>query len=263
MDSTHRDPAQSAPANALDRRTFFGLAVTGVAAAAWPSLAFGQTFGQALKGDVPLSLGYLTGSDELADLRRAVWRRKAPQPGQASPSLPMPQVVPATSMVLGDQQLAGESVRVRIAGMYPRVPRRRDGLVSRADLTVDFTGLDPAFPEPRPFYAWGMNLGPAGRTTVSPPLRFEMPLGLDGGLRMFFQVTPATTLGLKISNGYTAATQFTVDAEPGMPRLQRGHYLIGLLPGVWDRARRLPAIDAPEAVELTSLVVSVEPIPKS
>lgn len=258
MDATHRNLVEGS-ALEFNRRSFLGLTATGLAAAAWPSFAFGQD----LRGDVPLSLGYLAGSDELADLRRAVWRRKSPQPGQPAPAVPMPEVVPATSLLLGDQQLAGESVRVRIAGMYPRPPRMRDGLLSSADLTVDFTGLDPVAPEPRPFYAWSMNLGPAGHNAVSPPLRFTVPLGVDGGLRMFLRVTPARGLGLKADGGYTAATEFTVDAQPGLPRLQRGHYLLGVLPGVWDRPRRLPAIDAKEAIELTSLVISVEPIPKA
>ena len=258
MDSTRRNHVEGS-ALAIDRRSFLGLTAAGLAAATWPSVAFGQQ----LRGDVPLSLGYLAGSDDLTDLRRAVWRRKSPQPGQPAPTVPMPEVVPATSLILGDQQLAGESVRVRIAGMYPRPPRMRDGLLSHADLTVDFTGLDPSDPEPRPFFPWSLNLGPAGRSTVSPPIRFAVPLGVDGGLRMFLRVTPARGLGLKADGGYTAATEFTVDAQPGLPRLQRGHYLLGILPGVWDRPRRLPAIDAKEAIELTSLVISVDPIPKT
>lgn len=256
MDVTNRSSNAEGSGPSLDRRTFLGFAATGLTAAAWPSLVFGQSS----SGDIAMSLGYLSGSDELANLRQAVWRRKTATAGQEGSLLPAPEVVPATSLLLGDQQLAGETLRVRIAGLYPRVPRLRDGLVSRADLTVDFTGLDEVSSEPRPFYAWSLLLGRAGRTVVSPPIRFTVPLGYDSGLRMSLQITPMAGLGIKSS--YTAATEFTVDAQPGLPRLQRGHYLLGLLPGVWDRPRRLPAIDTKEALELTSLVVSVEPVPK-
>jgi hypothetical protein len=257
VDTTHRSALAEGLGLSLDRRTFLGFAATGLAAAAWPTIAFGQALG----GDVPMSLGYLAGSDGLANLRQAVWRRKTPTAGQQGSLLPAPEVVPATSLLLGDQQLAGETVRVRIAGLYPRMPRLRDGLVSKVDLMVDFTGLDEVSREPRPFYPWSLSLDRTGRTAVSPPIRFTVPLGYDSGLRMSLQVTPVAGLGLKSS--YRADTLFTVDSQPGFPRLQRGHYLLGFLPGVWDRARRLPAIDAKEALELTSLVVSVEPVPKS
>jgi hypothetical protein len=52
-----------------------------------------------------------------------------------------------------------------------------------------------------------------------------------------------------------------VDWEAGRPKLQRGVYLLGVRPALWDSPTELPqTVDRFRAGDLCSLVVSIEPI---
>jgi hypothetical protein len=53
-------------------------------------------------------------------------------------------------------------------------------------------------------------------------------------------------------------TAFTVDWTEGLPRLQRGVYLLGLGPTTWARETALPPPGAPVAPALRSVVLTVE-----
>jgi hypothetical protein len=100
----------------------------------------------------------------------------------------------------------------------------------------------------------------------SPPVRFDLPLGPDGGLDLRLRVSPGTGLvgGGRLGGPAPApttwrfATRFTVDWAAGMPRLCRGVYLLGLAPDTWRRPVRLPAPGQPERPDLCSVVLSVE-----
>jgi len=208
----------------------------------------------AQSGAVPvdelLSVGFLEGSDELRRLRPLPWqRRRGPQ---ADPL----RVVPADELTLGDPRLALEWVAVTVHGFHPD-PEPRQAPFRQVDLTVFFPSDDPAFPEPVPFYAWGSRRRPARSTAA--PMRFVVPLRVDGGLELLLEVRDARTAAgrLPLLRTYT---DFTVDPEAGRPKLQRGIYLLGLLPDVWRAPTVLPRAGEKADFGRTSLVVSFEPL---
>ena len=152
------------------------------------------------------------------------------------------EVVPAAGLGIGDQTLAGESVRVRICGLYPGVPGAKAATVDAVTLWVLFPSPDPELPEPLPFLAWSYDRRPEN---VAAPLSFTLPLEIDGGLELSLSVvsrrdrrpsrTPAGPGAGRQRRSSAAvarqfATRFTVDWERGLPRLQRGIFLLGLAP---------------------------------
>lgn len=60
----------------------------------------------------------------------------------------------------------------------------------------------------------------------------------------------------------TLYADFTVDFDRARPKLQRGTYLLGLVPGAWQRPWRMRAAGTPGAplARKASVVVSVEPL---
>jgi hypothetical protein len=270
----------------FDRRDFLTLTSTGLVA-----MAVGSGFGGAAAevaastsdqtAAEPLSVGYVAGSNRLADLRRLPWQAGLPggdggvrgvdgvgaRVGRASPV----EVVPAAGLGIGDQTLAGESVRVRICGLYPGVPGAKTATVDAATLWVLFPSPDPALPEPLPFLAWSFDRRPEN---LAAPVGFTLPLELDGGLELSLSVVGGgigTRVGGRLAQALGGAggaptvarqlaTRFTVDWERGLPRLLRGIYLLGLAPGTWDQPVDLPAAGEPSRPDLLSLVLTVEPI---
>ena len=259
----------------FDRREFLTLTSTGLAAFAVGGLgAAAQAPASAGKQATvePLSVGYVDGSDRLADLRQLPWLAGvAGGDGVAGNGDRFGiEVVPAAGLGIGDQTLAGESVRVRICGLYPGVPGGKSATVDAVTLWVLFPSPDPALPEPLPFLAWSFDRRPEN---VAAPLGFTLPLELDGGLELSLTVAVGETpIGRRLGQtlggrggpppavAHQLVTRFTVDWEPGLPRLQRGIFLLGLAPGTWDQPVALPAPGEPLRPELLSLVVAVEPI---
>jgi len=215
----------------------------------------------------PMSIGYVQGSETwrsfkgltVATLNRGV-RVGPDQPPTAA------TVVPATSLIVGDQQLANQIVGVHVHGLYP-IPNPTN--VATAFLTVFFPPpADGVKPKALPFYPFGYKSRPA--PDVPPPVRFVAPLGPTGELDMLFEVAAAKDAAVTRRSvvrqppstvGGRFATTFTVDWFPGRPRLQRGLYLLGLAPDTWAVERRLPMVAAggTRPVELVSLMVSIEP----
>jgi hypothetical protein len=216
----------------------------------------------------PMSVGFVDGSEAwrgfraaAASLNRGI-RREAGRPPEPA------RVVPATSLIAGQQELANELVRVRIHGLYP-IPNPTQ--IRNAYVTVYFPSDEPARrQQPLPFTAWGYHSRPA--PDPAPPTRFVAPLGADGALDFLLEATaePNGSLTRRPSLfspspgplGGRFATSFTVDWFAGRPRLQRGVYLLGLAPDTWSSERELPMPRPGEArpVELLSLMVSFEPI---
>jgi hypothetical protein len=231
-----------------------------------PGIARAQDQRAALR---PMSVGFVEGSEvwpafgrvNAATLNRGI----RAQPQQAAEPA---SVVPADSLISGDQTAANELVRIRVHGLYP-IPNPTH--VADAYLTVYFPSPEHGRAVLLPFTAWGFHNRPA--PNPAPPITFLAPLGADGALDMLVETTPAPQgpmLRRPSSSvspapgpvGGRFAASFTVDWFPGRPKLQRGVYLLGLAPDTWSVPRRLPTPvrGQPRPIELISLMVSFEPL---
>lgn len=217
---------------------------------------------QAAKGGIlelpaePMSIGFVEGSEVFPNFSGKLWKaafagRLVTVEGSGPRRL---RVVPAASLPLGDQNLAGGQVRLRLHGLYPRTPGKAIAVES-VDLDVLYPSPDPALPEPLPFHAWSFRRQPA--PSGSPPVSFEAPLGLDGQLDLVLTVVSDEGTGQLLRRRYVA--RFTVDWQDGMPKLQRGMYLLGIAP-VWKSSVRLPVAGERPRMDLLSLALSVDPV---
>lgn len=263
-------PESPAPPAGIDRRRFLALGSAGVAALSLGPLA-GSAAAAELDG-LPLSVGYLMGSGDLPSFDGLVWQ---PQLGGADPAAgpratwvsPYSwRVEPAERLPLGDQDLAGATIEVRVHGLYPSPPE--PSWFQSADLDVLFPLPGDLVPvlgwgAALPYFAWSL----AARATPSPspPCCFRLPLEADGGLDLKMRVVPGPGIAPRRAAAakspvepWLFATRFTVDWTADRPRLHRGVYLLGLAPGTWRRPVQLPPPGAPERPDLCSVVLSVE-----
>jgi hypothetical protein len=194
-----------------------------------------------------MSVGFVEGSDTLPRLRGTAWRRIAARSGESDIGS---IVVPARSLILGDQQMATETVKIRIQGLYPRLPAKTH--VVSADLDVLFPPPDPAANRSARYQAWSFRTRPV--PSASPPVGFPVPLGIDGKLLLVLTVTTRERAVLT-TRRYRA--RFTVDWEAGIPKLQRGIYLLGFTP-VWEKEVALPPPGGEPRMDLLSIAMSVE-----
>lgn len=263
----------SPTAPALDRRRFLTLTSAGVAALSLGGLSRSAFAADALAA-APLSVGYLLESGDLPSFDALVWQPHLagadPERGaRATWISPYSwRVEPAHRLPIGDQDLAGATIEVRVHGLYPAPPDRT--WFQSADLDVLFAAppeLEPLLGSGAmlPFFAW--SLGGRSVPSPSPPVRFDLPLGPEGGLDLRLRVSPGS--GLVGGGGrrggpapapkpWRFATRFTVDWAAGLPRLCRGVYFLGLAPDTWREPVRLPAPGEPERPDLCSIVLSVE-----
>jgi len=211
----------------------------------------------------PLSIGYVDGSADFARLDRLPWDASGAQ--RAIYAAPL-AVVSAAQLPVGDQRFAGHaSARLTVHGLYPAAPAASRG-VDAVDFDVLFPSPDPTSDAPLPYYAWSFRRSP---WNASPPVAFPVPLGLDGqldiALRTVYRgdgsgLTRRALAGSPLTE-HRFHGSFTVDPHDGRPKLQRGFYLLGLRPGVWDADTALPgAADRQRATDLCSLAVSIEPV---
>lgn len=232
-----RRPSQSEPTRGLeiDRRRFLAMTGAGAALGVMPGIV-----GAALPVEYPMSVAYLEGSDRLASLAELPWRFEGPAQ----------LAVPATEIPSGEPSFALELLRLRVAGFYPDWPWPAKQRPNAVDLDVLFEPFDPAAPSPLPFAAWSYRRLPA--RNLSPPVAFNFTMEASDGLGL--------RLRCEDRNRRTSqtATAFTVDDTEGLPRLQRGIYLLGLLPGTFDRECKIPGAGDPPDYALRSLVLSVE-----
>jgi hypothetical protein len=250
----------------LRRRDFLVLGAVGAMTPWLGELAHAEPTAatQAASKAEALAVGYIAGSDQLSfHFDRLRWsvpvRISAADPGSLS-------VVPAAGLPLGDQRLAGGDVMLTIHGLYPADPVDCRG-VEILDLDVLFPAPDPAHPVPARYQAWSFRRHPG--LNPSPPVSFRVPLGLNGGLditlRSIYQgegrgLAQQSLTGLPFKTK-SFQTSFTVDWQAGRPKLQRGVYLLGVRPRIWDQEITLPAANQrARATDLCSVVVSVEPI---
>src|ERR1044072_8223054 len=135
----------------------------------------------------PLSVGFVEGSEVLRRYKGHPGGAPTRGPRTAPGRPPGPAgVVPAASLVSGQQELANELVEVRVHGLYP-IPHPTH--VRNAYLTVFFPSPEHARAVMLPFTAWGYHSRPA--PDPAPPIRFVAPLGADGALDFLLEITPA------------------------------------------------------------------------
>jgi hypothetical protein len=233
----------------VDRRTFLiggGLLALSpwILGADLPALgglgAGGALHRLARSGGPQLSVGYLDGAE----------------PPATAAGLPFGgggRVVPATALRSGERDLAGGAVRFRLLGATPGLGAHR---------TIRDVDLDALFPVAGhdaddglvPFYAWTHRSHPQPKT--SPGSTFPVPVG--HGPAVGFRLT-VTRQGPSAGQAPAPSTAvFTTGREPGMARLRRGLYVLGLEPGAWSRPAALPHPDDPAWADLVSLVVAVD-----
>jgi hypothetical protein len=258
-----RHPQSAIPAQprrpALNRRELLALgAAAGLAhTLAGPSALFAARTPPVVH---PMSVGFLEDSELLRAVRASAWQSARLER----------TVLPASELPLGDQELAGESVRLTVHGFYPALRNLDTGGIASAMLIVNFPSPDPHREAPIPFFAWGFTLRPG--VSKGQRVSFEVPLGVvDGGLDLALEVKP-TNRGADRLLGVLAGaapgqgtrvrfeTRFTVDAQPGRPKLQKGVYFLGLGPDTWSRTIPLPGQGSRPRPDLLSLVVSVAPV---
>jgi hypothetical protein len=237
----------------LTRRHFLALGAVG-AAIPWAG-------GLAQAAQAPaaviesLSVGFLEGSDQLSlhydHMKWSIPKRMS----TAEPnSLP---VLPAVGLTLGDQNLAGGDVMLTVHGLYPAEPADCKD-IEAIDLDVLFPPPDSAVLVPARYQAWSYRRHPG--FNPSPPVSFRVPLGLDGQLDISMRTVYQGKGGSPMIQK-RFQTSFTADWQAGRPKLQRGIYVLGVRPGIWDSALDLPgAKQRARASDLCSVVVSVEPI---
>jgi hypothetical protein len=219
-----------------------------------------------------LSVGYVQGSDRFASLR--------PLPWPITPWVEDPEarpaalrVIPAGSMLMGDPELSQETLSMRVHGLYPGLDEGIELDFDSANLIVYYPSEDPIVGDVAPAIVWGARGG--SRANAGSPVRFPVPLRVDGALDLVFEVRPSDISKGTGSNGMRSvtglsgsdrtvqyATSFTVDPIDGLPKIQRGIYLLGLAPDTWAQPGRLrrDAKGRANPRDL-SLVVSFEPIP--
>lgn len=222
-----------APSLQLRRRDFL---LWGGACAITASLGIETAEAAGPSGLSPLPIGFIRNSEQFRRFRRSAWRRAVRTRAQS---------VPARSLTLGDQQLAGETIRLGIHGLYPRVPKSPN--LRGADLDVLFPSPDPAFPAPLRFQAWSYR-----PNNSSPPLSCIVPLGLDG--RLDLEMNIHTDQG-----SFRYGASFTVDWDSRRPKMQRGVYLLGLT-SAWDSVVTLPLPGEKVRTDLLAIAASVEPL---
>jgi hypothetical protein len=207
----------------------------------------------------PMSLAYIEGSDQIRNLRRLprkIRRPVVPAAGEVEDAAPF-WAIPAASLPLGDPNLIGQPLQLTIHGLYPPAAltvKRRAELPSFAELSVLYPVFDPIQPMLAPFYAWSLRRDGSSVST-SVPVRFTFPLDWEVLPQFSMRVVPADG-GPPVE----LVTRFTLDDEQGLPRLQRGVYLLGLSPEMWDRTEvSLPELARRAPAKAFSVLVSVEP----
>lgn len=257
--------AQSERSHGFDRRRFLvgGGAFAAAAALTGPRRALAEL------GSEPMSVAYVEGSDRLPNLRHLPWRpatrgSRVPTAGQSwetaieATGYAGMDTVDAHEQLVGDQQLALTYVEMRVAGLYPDLPPLGQRNVRSVYMTVIFPPLDPVFPVSAPFLAWSLERRP--RRNTGAPVAFPVPLGVDGGLEVILEVVHDPEERGAARRSYRFHTSFTVDWYAGRPKLQRGLYLLGLEPGLWDAPRSLAPSRTQKPFELASVAVTFDPM---
>jgi hypothetical protein len=255
------DNAAAEPPSLLRRRDFLALGSAGLLMPLFSNLAWAEPLAAAAAAGVatlPMSVGYIDGSEELHDLKRlprAIQRPAAVVEREEAAASPV--IVPATSLFQADTSMPGLPLRIRVHGLYPPVAaverKRQRDVPPSIDLEAIFPSSDPAFPSPLPFYVWSLRQRPGWNP--SPPTSFRFPLE--------WQLLPQFVLRVREANGVSKVlqTKFTLDNEPGRPKLRRGLYVFGLDPRTWQQEVAVSDLAKRPPAEMFSVLVSMESEP--
>lgn len=243
--------APEVPPRGLSRRQLLALSAT---AALTPWLGRAAEAALPPQPESSLSVGYLEGSDALPSLRALPWSLDEDAKASFFP------VLPAAELPLGDSNLLYRAVNLRLHGLYPARARSCPE-IDAAALEVLFPSIDPLAPGLQTFFAWVFKRKPgwnAGQT-----MTFPVPVEGDGKLRLVLLVRrvgdPKAGTPPVVERFETA---FTVGREPGLPKLQRGIYLLGLNRGSWDSPKALAGPRVKGLANPCSLAVSLEGAPE-
>ena len=206
---------------------------------------------------LPLSVGYLDGSEQLENLRKlapdltaltVVRRGNVFTTGR--------RMMPSHRYPSGDPRLVGGALRMTIHDLYPRTlpagaAKRR--WPAAIDLDVMVPLLDPPRGSTARFQAWSYRRLPAEDRSA----RVSFVLWPDwySDLSVVMRVVPPGAN----SQPRLLQARFTLGADPGRPRLLKGIYLLGLDRGTWEEEIDLPDDPAQVPAELTSVLMTVEP----
>jgi hypothetical protein len=206
---------------------------------------------------LPMSIGYLEGSELLENLRKLqpdltvlTVRRRG---GTFSPGR---HILPSHSFPAGDPSLVGGPVRMTVHDLYPRM--LPDGPAARQwPLAIDLDVLVPLL-EP-----------PAGSTALFEAWSYRRLPAEDRSARVSFVLWPDwySDLGLNMrvvppgagSEPRLLQARFTLGSDQGRPRLLKGIYLLGLEPRTWEDDVDLPEDAEQLPVERLSVLVTIEP----
>ena len=252
------DRSESDPPSLLRRRDFLTLGSAGLLAPFFGNLAWAESLASPATQTMPMSVGYIEGSEEYRNFKRLPRKVRRPTLQDMSEEAEAsPVIVPAHALFQADTSLPGRPLRIHVHGLYPPIalePKRRREVPLAIDLEAIFPSEDPAVPGPFRFYAWGLRqkLG----WDPSPPVTFRFPLD--------WQVLPQFVLKVREADGTSRVlrTRFTLD-DDGRPKLRRGVYLFGLGAGAWNREARLKDFARFAPPDMFSVLVSMDPEPEA
>lgn len=246
------------PLALLRRRDFLAFSSVGLVASAFGDLAWAEPLTTLVR---PMPVGYIEPSETIRNLKRlprAIRRPGLVETEEKAAAEPAPVIIPAARLFSGDTDLVGRPLRIRIDGLYPPAAldrRLRSRLPYAIDLEAVFPPPEPAVSqEPLRAYLWGLRRRPGWNP--SPPVSFTFPLD--------WQVLPEFVMTVRPARGapMVFTTRFTLDQESGLPRLRRGVYLFGFVPGAWDWSLRLKDLGRVAPSELFSLLVTIDSEPE-
>jgi hypothetical protein len=221
------------------------------------SAAAAATAARAGQAPLPLSVGYLEGSELLSNLRKL-------QPDLTVLTIERRgetftagrHMVPAHRLPAGDPSLVGGPVRMTIHDLYPRL--LPDGPAAQRwpaaiDLDVLVPLLEPPAGSTARYLAWSYRRLPAENRSA----RVSFVLWPDwySDLSVVMRVVPAGAG----SEPRLLQGRFTLGSDRGRPRLLKGIYLLGLTPDTWEGEIDLPEDPAQVPPELLSVLMTIEP----
>ena len=107
----------------------------------------------------------------------------------------------------------------------------------------------PPSANPLPFFAWSYRpVGPSASQSIS----FVLPVERESPPELRLTVRPAA------GEPVTYQARFTVDDEPGRPRLRRGLYLLPLAPQAWPRGDELGVWGGAALAQTPAILVSFD-----
>ena len=247
----HDDPKLPLLGRGLRRRDVL---VMGGVLAATPllsSAARAQDLLTGLGAANTISFGYIENTAEAKQLRRVTARLRQALRGDvdgASSSVATVTVVPAASLSSGDPSLTNAPVRLRIAGLFPNLPKK--DLPQRIDLDVFIKS--PEVPLGATFLAWSWRAKPEN---LSAPVAFNVSPDFMSEVTFILRTQAQGQKTPQVQR-----STFTLGDDSGKPRLVRGAYLLAVSGRPWDREQTL-APDLGKAGILSLLVTAEGTVP--